>query len=387
MDSLPKRAINKVIREINFQYGIWSKSKEFVQDKNYNLNLVSKGFADRKEEITDDFLILDRICTAYIKAKEVQRQVSHVYAPSNEWLPIYTKYLQGVMEALNKRDLNTLSRIYGNFWRDPCSTGLVGLTFNMEKYYFGKRINRRHKMLYMNDVIHRYRLWYSYLGNTHTIEDLDSPIIGNPYGFYINDRFIKAGSDYLHYYATAIGRLLKTGIAKCVVELGAGYGGMAYYLLRDNKNAAYIDLDLPENSALTAYYLLKSFPEREIRLFGEIDSMQESIDANEILILPSFEVGNLPNDSAGIVFNSYSLAEMSRETIDTLVPEFTRLICSSGYFMHVNHNKKSLVVADDFGVNPTIFDLLYKIPALWNMGVNSHMDEFEYLYKKHDAKY
>lgn len=382
MNNLPKRVLKKILREINFTVDVWLKSRDFKGDKNYDLDLVDKGFAERKKEMQDDSEILNRICVAYKKAKDVQRHVSPVYSPSNEWLPIYERPLKEVIEALTNRDINTLGRIYGNFWRDPCSTGLVGFPINMKKYYFGRRISLRHKMFFLNDELYRYGLWHSLLGNTYSIEDLDSPRIGNPYGYYIDGKFIIGGSDYQHYYATAIGRLIKDNMSKCVVELGAGFGGMAHYLLRDNRDVAYIDLDLPENAALTAYYLLKAFPERKIQLYGEVDSLQESIRNNEILIMPSFEVSHLPIGCAGIVFNSYSLAEMSQETINTFIPEFTRLVCERGYFLHVNHNKNSLVVADNFGVNSQQFDLLYKIPALWNMGRNSRMDEYEYLYRK-----
>jgi putative sugar O-methyltransferase len=175
---------------------------------------------------------------------------------------------------------------------------------------------------------------------------------------------------------------LKDSNNKSLVELGAGIGQMAYFLLRYNEDLTYVDLDLPENAALTAYYLLKAFPSRNIRLFGEIDLENESIKAGSVLIMPSFEINHLATDSAGVVFNSYSLAEMSQDTIMTYITEFNRITCDRGYFMHINHNKNSLVVADNFGIDHTKFDLLYKIPALWNMGRNSKMDEYEYLYKK-----
>ena len=283
MNNLPKRVINKLIREINFAVGVWLKSREFKDDMNYNFDSVDKGFAVRKEELQDDSEILNRICVAYNKAKDVQRIVSPVYRPSNEWLPIYERPLKDVIEALTNSDINTLGRIYNNFWRDPCSTGLVGLPIDMEKYFLGRRISRWHKMLFLNDALYRYGLWRGLLGNTHSIDDLDSPCVGNPYGYYINGKYINSGSDYQHYYATVIGRLIKAGTPKFVVELGAGFGGMAYYLLRDNRDVTYIDLDLPENAALTAYYLLKSFPEKKIRLFGEVDLTHESIQNNEIL--------------------------------------------------------------------------------------------------------
>lgn len=361
---------------------MWLKSREFRGDKYYDLDMVDKGFADRREETQDDSEILGRICASYNKAKDVQRHASPVYSPSNEWLPIYEKPLREVIDALTNRDINKLGRIYGNFWRDPCGTGLVGLPIDMNKYFFGRRIARRHKMLFLNDAIYRYRLWHNLLGKTHKVKDLDSPCVGNPYGYFIDGTFIKGGSDYQHYYATVIGRLIKAGTSKCVVELGAGFGGMAYYLIRDNEDLTYIDFDLPENMALTAYSLLKAFPEKKILLFGEADLTQEAIQSNDILIMPSFEISNLPDHCTELVFNSYSLAEMSKETITTYISEFERIIESGGYFVHVNHNKNSVVISDDFGVNPDQFDLLYKIPALWNMGSNSHMDEYEYLYRK-----
>jgi putative sugar O-methyltransferase len=382
MRNLAKKVINGFGWEINYTFGVWLQSRKFRGDKNYDLDLVDKGFADRREEMQDDSEILNRICAAYNKAKDVQRHVSPVYRPSNEWLPIYKRPLREVIEALTNRDINRLGRIYGNFWRDPCSTGLVGLPLDMKKHFFGQRISRRDKMLFLNDTLYRYSLWHSLLGNTHRVEDLDSPCVGNPYGYFIDGTFIKGGSDYQHYYATAIGGLIKAETSKCVVELGGGFGGMAYYLLRDNKDLTYIDLDLPENMALTAYYLLKAFSEKKILLFGEADLTQEAIQSNDILIMPSFEVNNLPDHCAGLVFNSYSLAEMSRETISTYISEFTRIIKGGGYFLHVNHSKNSVVISDDFGVNPEQFDLLYKIPALWNMGRNSQMDECEYLYRR-----
>ena len=81
-----------------------------------------------------------------------------------------------------------------------------------------------------------------------------------------------------------------------------------------------------------------------------------------------------------MVFNSYSLAEMSKETIDLYIQQIMR-ICKD-YILHVNHNKKSKVNADNFGINEKYFSLFYKSPALWNYGRNIKMDEFEYLYKK-----
>jgi putative sugar O-methyltransferase len=165
-----------------------------------------------------------------------------------------------------------------------------------------------------------------------------------------------------------------------VAELGGGYGGMAYYLLRDNPNVTYIDFDLPENMALTAYFLINSFPNKKIALYGEVEINSETIRNYDGVILPNFMTHEFADNSTDLIFNSYSLAEMSENTISKYISEFTRI--SRNYILHVNHNERSVVKADDFKIEDNGFSLLYKIPALWNLVRDAEMDEFEYLYKK-----
>lgn len=40
-------------------------------------------------------------------------------------------------------------------------------------------------------------------------------------------------------------------------------------LLRDDPDITYVDYDLPEATALASYYLMKSLPDRNFRLYGE----------------------------------------------------------------------------------------------------------------------
>ena len=50
------------------------------------LDLVDKGFRERKSEEVDDAAILNRIMDAYHKAKETQKNAPSVYQVSNEWV-------------------------------------------------------------------------------------------------------------------------------------------------------------------------------------------------------------------------------------------------------------------------------------------------------------
>jgi hypothetical protein len=96
-------------------------------------------------------------------------------------------------------------------------------------------------------------------------------------------------------------------------------------------------------------------------------------------MMPSFEIAKMGNKSVGISFNSYSLAEMSPSTIAEYISEITRI--TSGYFLHVNHSKHSVVSADNFGVEDHRFQLIRRRLAGWTVGLNPGSDEFEYLYK------
>jgi hypothetical protein len=97
--------------------------------------------------------------------------------------------------------------------------------------------------------------------------------------------------------------------------------------------------------------------------------------------MPSFELDKLQNNTCDLVFNSYSLAEMSPETIEHYVLKSADLIKNRGWFFHVNHTEHSLVSARDFPI-PNDFLLIYEKLAEWNLGRNSNMDEYEFLYQK-----
>jgi putative sugar O-methyltransferase len=191
--------------------------------------------------------------------------------------------------------------------------------------------------------------------------------------------FVRPGGDYHHYYSHAIGQLLKSSDKQVVVELGGGFGGLAYYLIRDNPGVTYVDFDLPEALALASYYLLKTIPDLHISLYGETNFPKEALLAPGIVMMPSFEIMKMPSKSAAVSFNSYSLAEMSPPTIRVYIDQIARI--TSEHFLHVNHNRNAVLSADKFGIEDHGFTLISRELAGWTLGINPKSDEFEYLYK------
>jgi putative sugar O-methyltransferase len=176
-----------------------------------------------------------------------------------------------------------------------------------------------------------------------------------------------------------LGELLRSSANQVVVKLGGGFGGLAYYLLRDHPQVTYVDFDLPEATALASYYLMKSLPDIPIRLYGEIELSSAVLGTPGVIMMPSFEIVNMPSKSAAVSFNSYSLAEMSPVSIQVYVDEVTRL--TAGYFLHVNHNRRARLGADNFGIEERGFKLLNRQLSGWTLGINTSSDEYEYLYQ------
>jgi putative sugar O-methyltransferase len=353
--------------------------KRFKEDPNYRPDLIAAGCAPHPGPEQDDSAILKRIIAAYKRAKVDQESASETFNVSYEWLHIYARILGPVMQALQQEDLPELNRMYSNFFRDPCSQGLAGLPLDIQRKLFLPNPSLKDRNVLLVDVLHRFDLWKERTGNKYLVNDLVSPPIGNPYGHIFDGVFIRGGSDYHHYYAQYINSLLPTSTRGTVIELGGGFGGMAYFLIRDNPNVTYVDFDLPEALALASYYLLKAFPDLPITLYGEAELSSETLNRSRIVMMPSFEIKKMATGAADVAFNSYSLAEMSPATIREYVAELTR--STRGHLLHINHNRHLLVSADDFGLEDHGFTLLQRRLAGWTVGLNPDSDEFEYLYK------
>src|ERR1035437_603392 len=369
---------NRLHRRNTMTRALKACKKRFGNDPNYRPDLIPQCFAPRTGRTQDDSIILTRIIAAYKAAKLDQRHAGEAFNVSNEWLPIYERNLGPVMRALLAEDIGELQRMYQNFFRDPCSTGLVGLPINMPKALFGGRIKDRYRKYILCDVLHRYDLWKERTGNAYAAEALASPMVGNPYGYTMDGVFIRAGADYQHYYAHVIGQLLTSSDKPVVIELGGGFGGLAYYLARDNPRLTYVDFDLPEALALASYYLMKTLPHVQISLYGETNFSEEHLASPGIIMMPGFEIVNMPSKSAAVAFNSYSLAEMSPATIRVYIDQMARI--TRTHFLHVNHNRNAVLSADKFGIEDHDFKLIRRELAGWTLGINPESYETEYLY-------
>ena len=108
----------------------------FRADARYKLENVTKGFAPRLRSSEDDTELLERICDAYCAAIQDQESAPEAYRATIWWNQVRCTSLAGVIHALRTRDLHALKIMYENFFRHPCSAGLIHVPYGMARAYF-----------------------------------------------------------------------------------------------------------------------------------------------------------------------------------------------------------------------------------------------------------
>lgn len=319
--------------------------RHFRGDKRYNLSAVAEGFSPHIETTHEDTALLERICTAYRRSVEQQRSVPNVYDATAWWKEVRRRSLQPVMSALLAGDLAALRPMYRNFFRDPCSAGLIGVPYGMTSAYFGKTIKNVHRHYYLSDVLHHVEYWKVQTAGQFALQELAGPQIGNSFGVIIDDTLVEAGAPYRHYCAQQICRLLSSDEAT-VVEIGGGFGGMAYYLLRDWPGTKFVDFDVPETIALASYYLMRAFPQLNFLLYGEEELTKKTLVHADVVLLPLFAMVQMPAQTAEISFSSHSMSDISQGALPEYLSHVARMTKKYFLYMGVKHHPVSAMIGE-----------------------------------------
>ena len=352
--------------------------RRFRGDARYDLRNVTHGFVSRIDDAADDAALLQRICTAYIKAVEQQPFASTIYQSTEWWREVRERSLGPVMRALQARDIGTLGRMYRNFFRDPCSTGLVGVPYGMSSAYLGGAAKGLHRRLYLSDVLHRIDYWIAQTDGRFSLCDLEGPGIGNPFGVEIEGTLVATGAAFQHYCAQRISSEL--GLERSfVAEIGGGFGGMAYYLLRDRADLTYLDFDVPESIALISYYLLKAFPKLNFLLYGEKDLTSEELAQADVVLMPLFEMEKMPVKSVDVTFSSHAISDTSQEVMSAYLEIIGRTTRSC--FICIGNSQQETAISKAARESDDLFRLIETRPSNWNSHRYSTENEVESLYR------
>jgi hypothetical protein len=154
--------------------------------------------------------------------------------------------------------------------------------------------------------------------------DLSFPLVGAGYGCRIRAKLISIDS-LLHSYTVHRLRQLGAGPPSQVVEIGGGYGCLAYLLHRAGLRN-YEVFDLPWVNVLQGYFLIQSLPPGSVRLYGE--------GHGEVRVTPYWQFARRPDRSVDYGVNSDSLPEMALEDRHAHLANVRRTL--RGCFLSIN---------------------------------------------------
>lgn len=371
---------------------ITSRAKPFLYGLKYTIydpasKQVTLHCPDYIEPSKDSYetAIVERIFQSFRKMKEDQKEVSHVYLPSSMWQAHLDFGYSYLIEGLKANDLGQFHFFLSNFGTWRTYHGVESTTLirdNMKSF-----IRRK----YLKNIVFLQQLnnWQWFYNNRKPISCLTYPTHGNQVGAYINGTFVGGGSFFNEIYGSILSELISDTNRPVVADLGAGYGKLAFFTLRNTDSFCFVDFDLPETLCLAAYYLMKCWPNKKALLYGEGEYSQKIQEQYDLIFMPSYEIGKVGPDSIDLFMNKNSLGEMTKEAVINYVGHITR---STRYFFHMNHdiypnvysNNRRGLLGHEYPVPKDKFNLLFRYPDVGHMlhrgRVDYNMDIFLYLY-------
>jgi hypothetical protein len=378
----PLRAVRivrtRLLAHLNMRLFAARSVRQFKGDPRYDLRNVTDGFASRFHDTGDDVTLLERICTAYTKAVADQPSASASYEPTEWWHQLRASALRPVLRALRDGDTAALRPMYAGFFRDPCAAGLIAAPYGMSKAFFQGPIRDVYRHGCMGDALYRLDYWAEQTGGRFERATLAGPDTGNPFGVSIQGTLVRTGSEYQHYCAHRI--LNQLNSKQCVVaEIGGGYGGMAYYLLRDAGTLTYLDFDVPESIALTSYYLMKTFPSLRFLLYGEKDLTKEAIAVSDVALMPLFAMAQMPPDSVELTFSSHAMSDLSHDAMVEYLDNIAHM--TRNFFLHIGHGRAADMLSKLTTRSYRHFNPVGTRPSGWNRHKAAKATEVECLYR------
>ena len=320
---------------------------------------------------------VDRVIALYRRCLADRDTIDGAFLPGGEWAASIAERPM-LYQAMLADDRALVAALLRDFWRND-----LGLIVK-EYATFAQLCERQQPRTtrFIENVRRNFSIWRRLVQCAP--EMLDVPAVGAPWGLSIGGRLVVPKATRFHALAWQIGELCRSAPQPLVAEIGAGYGGAAYYLLRDRPDVRWVDFDLPETLVLAAYYLLCALPQRRIVLYGEPG--WESFTAQATL-LPNHLMTAVPARWADVLVNTFSFSEMPMPTLRVVLDEVTRF--TRRYMLHHNMDRPGVVnrgfertPASQFPIGP---DAWLRLHAGWDDFHGSDGDYRAFLYLRRDT--
>ena len=361
--------------------------KGFLLFFKFEKNNIKIYTSKLKKIDTKDLPLANRIFKSYKLTKSEQVTKSTVYKPSSLWQSQIDNDFSFLQEAYKNDDVEKFLFFLQNFgnWEKYLGVENQDLIKKYNKNIFLKKF-------LSNEIFEgQLKLW-KYFNADEDLDDLNIPKHGNQIGAVIDNKFMVIGSFSNHIYSKILLNYLNLKSEKNkIVELGGGYGKLAYYLLKNVNNYTYIDLDIPETLTLASYFLSKSFPNKKNLFYGERSFNNNISNEYDLIFLPPWEIETIQDNSVNLAINKNSLGEMNPETARNYINHIHR---TSKYFFSMNHEyfrnyfndgKKSLI-NKEYNIDKKFMELI-RYPDLGHLTYERNKLDFDnniffYIYEK-----
>lgn len=183
---------------------------------------------------------------------------------------------------------------------------------------FGLRLNRRWARV--GYALYVAMLWDSVRSRVPSglLERLEEPTVGNPLLVQHRGRLITQDlcNSALEYSTIRTGAPLPQNGR--VIEVGAGYGRLAWVFLEEMPDVRYLVVDIPPALAIAEEYLSALFPNRRhfpFRRFTRFESVAHEFESANIAFMTPNQLDLLPPLGADLLINVSSFHEMRPDQI------------------------------------------------------------------------
>ena len=335
----------------------------------------------------DDLEIVRRIFDSFKKMKEDQKQAPEHFSPSSLWQDQLDDSYDHLITGLQENDISKFHYFLANFGTWKKYHGVEHNTFM--RSCMKSLIKRRYLQ---NDIFYRHlKTWKWFYNNRKPISSLSYPDYGNQVGAYIDGVFVGIGSFFNEIYGSLLSGIVNGTKRPVIADLGGGYGRLAYFTLRNLKEFAFIDFDLPETLCLAAYYMMKVYPDKKVLLYGEEEYSSKAHTKYDLIFMPSYEICKVGSSSVDLFLNKNSLGEMTKNSVNSYIDCIAK---STRYFFHMNHDIRPNIYSEDetgflaheYPVPVDKFNLLFRYPDMGHLFAKGWLDFnediFMYLYER-----
>jgi len=126
-----------------------------------------------------------------------------------------------------------------------------------------------------------------------------------------------------------------------ILEIGSGYGGLAYFIKKIFPQASIYLCDLPESLVYPSIYLSLSMPECDHRILAGDEGESIESDAG-FVCLPNYMFDRLQGMSFDLVINTLSFSGMSVEQVRDYSCGIKKMIGSEGFFFEQNQDNRPI---------------------------------------------